>query len=417
MAGSERYVVLGLAPPRSDWFRDVAQWAHAGMVPVEFVKCVSTDELRARLNSPRPHSAVVVDRGLPGLDRDLLDATRRRNCAVIGVGSGAGDLTFDAVLPSRFAPPELTGVLAAHARPIGRADALPGLLDSEPSVAWRGATAMVCGPGGTGSSTVAIALAQGLASSGQATALADLSLRGEQAMLHGAPDLGPGVQELTEAHRTATLSAPEVVSMTWHVEARQYHLLLGLRRRRSWPIVRPRAFERAFDALRRAFDVVIADTDDDLEGEADGGSVDVEERHVMARTVARHADVVFLVGAPGMKGVHALLSVLSEFVDFGVPADRLVLVVNQAPRNPRARAEISRALGELASRDAGVPGPLFLPRRPIDQALRDGARLPGPLAEPLAGVYQAVLDRVGPRPAVSGRPVALVPGALGSWSA
>ncbi len=417
MSGSERYVVLGLAPPRSDWFRDVAQWAHAGMVPVEFVKCVSPDELRARLSSARPHSAVVVDRALPGLDRDLVDAARRRNCAVIAVGAGGGDLAFDAVLPLRFAPTELTGALAAHARPIGRADALPGLLDSEPAAAWRGTTVMVCGPGGTGSSTIAIALAQGLARSGQATALADLSLRGEQAMLHGAPDVGPGIQELTEAHRSATLSPTEVVAMTWQVEARGYHLLLGLRRRRSWPTVRPRAFERAFDALRRAFDIVVADTDDDLEGEAEGGSVDVEERHVMTRTVARHADVVFLVGAPGMKGVHALLSVVSEFVDFGVPVDRLVLVVNQAPRNPRARAEISRALSDLAGSAAGVASPLFLPRRPIDQALRDGTRLPAPLTDPLARVYQAVLGRVGHRPSEGGRPVAVVPGAIGSWSA
>jgi hypothetical protein len=416
MAGTERYVVLGLAPPRSTWFRDVAQWAHAGVVPVEFVKCVSSDELRARLNSARPHSAVVIDAGQNGLDRDLIDEARRRTCAVIAVGAVYGGLDFDAVLPERFAPSELIGTLAAHARPIGRADALPGLLDSEPPAGWRGTTAMVCGPGGTGSSTIAIALAQGLARSGQATALADLSLRGEQAMLHGSPDVGPGVQELTEAYRVSSLSPTEVVALTWHVEARGYHLLLGLRRRRSWPTVRPRAFELAFDALRRGFDIVVADADDDLEGEAEGGSVDVEERHVMARTTARRADVVFIVGVPGMKGAHALLSVVKEFLDFGVPADRLVLVVNQAPRLPRARAEISRAVSELGGSTVGLASPLFLPRRPIDLVLRDGTRLPTSLTDPLVGSYRAVLDRVGPRPGETGQPVAIVPGAIGSWS-
>lgn len=418
MAGTERYVVLGLAPPRSSWFRDVAQWAHTGVAPIEFVKCVSVDELRARLGSSRPHSAVVVDSGIPDLDRDLVDLARRRQCAIIAIGASRRELDVDAVLPSRFAPVELTGALAAHAQPIDRADALPGLLDPDPPAAWRGATVAVCGPGGTGTSTIAIALAQAMAHSGQTTLLADLSLRGEQAMLHGAPDVGPGVQELTEAHRAVTLSPAEVVAMTWHVEARGYHLLLGLRRRRSWPAVRPRAFELAFDALRRAFDVVVADTDDDLEGEAEGGSADVEDRHIMARTTARHADVVFVVGVPGMKGLHALLTVVSEFVDFGVPADRLVPVINQAPRLPRARAEIARALAELAGGLAdGIPGPLLLPRRPIDQALHDGARLPGSITEPLAGAYQAVLDRVGRRPSDRGQPVAIVPGTIGSWSA
>ena len=48
MAG-ERYVVLGLATARSAWFTDVARWATVGSVPVEFVKCIDADELRARL--------------------------------------------------------------------------------------------------------------------------------------------------------------------------------------------------------------------------------------------------------------------------------------------------------------------------------------------------------------------------------
>jgi hypothetical protein len=421
MSGTERYVVLGLAPPRSAWFRDVSQWAHAGLVPVEFIKCVSAEELRARLSSTRPHSAVLVDACLPGLDRELLETARGRDCAVLVVGSGGGPAD-EGVLPASFSPAELTAALAGQARLIGRADALPGLLKVEPPAAWRGSTVMVCGPGGTGTSTVAIALAQGLADSGQATLLADLALRAEQAMLHGAPDVGPGVQELAESHRAGSLSPAEVVALTWHVEDRRYHLVLGLRRRRSWPSIRPRAFELAFDSLRRAFDVVVVDADDDLEGEAEGGSVDVEERHVMARTAARHADAVFVVGQSGMKGIHAVLAAVAELADFGVPVDRLMPVINQAPRLPRARAEIARALAELGGGDGsrgsdGLVGPLFLPRRAVDQALRDGARLPAALSDPLAAAYQSVIDRVGRRLSVVTQPVAIVPGTIGSWSA
>jgi hypothetical protein len=168
--------------------------------------------------------------------------------------------------------------------------------------------------------------------------------------------------------------------------------------------------------LRRAFDVVVADTDSDLEGEAEGGSVDVEERHLMARTVARHADAIFVVGQPGMKGVHGLLIVVAELVDFGVPGDRLVAVINQAPRSPRARAEIARALGELSTGGA-VAGPLFLPRRPVDSILRDRVRLPGELSGPVAAAYDAVVARVGHRASHVVQPVTIVPGTIGSWSA
>jgi hypothetical protein len=210
MTAMDRYVVLGLAPHRSAWFSEVAQWAHAGVVPIEFVKCVSTEELRARLTSTRLHSAVLVDASAPALDRDLLEAARRRGCAVLVVGAAwpgaaspadAGGLPVDACLARRFSPADLTAALSGSARPIGMADSLPAVLDPEPPPQWRGHTAMVCGAGGTGVSTVAIALAQGLATSGQRTVLADLALRAEQGMLHGAPDVSPGVQELAEAHR------------------------------------------------------------------------------------------------------------------------------------------------------------------------------------------------------------------------
>ena len=48
MAG-ERYVVLGLAPARSAWFRSVGLWANSGALPAEFLKCMSAEEMRARL--------------------------------------------------------------------------------------------------------------------------------------------------------------------------------------------------------------------------------------------------------------------------------------------------------------------------------------------------------------------------------
>ena len=138
----------------------------------------------------------------------------------------------------------------------------------------------------------------------------------------------------------------------------------------------------------------------------------------MARTAVRAADVVFVVGTAGMKGAYAMLRVLADLAEFEVPVERLVPVVNQAPRLPRARAEIARTLSELGNTFTdGLPGPLFLPRRQVDPVLRDGVRLPRPLTEPLVRAYQAVFDRVGPRLTEAPPRVAVVPGTIGSWSA
>ena len=46
---ADRWVLLGLAGPRSGWFADVSRWANESTIPVDFVKCVSADEVRARM--------------------------------------------------------------------------------------------------------------------------------------------------------------------------------------------------------------------------------------------------------------------------------------------------------------------------------------------------------------------------------
>ncbi|HEX8769825.1 MAG TPA: hypothetical protein VF711_03545 [Acidimicrobiales bacterium] len=428
MAGA-RYVVLGLAPARSPWFGALGQWAISGSVPVEFVKCVSADEVRARLVGGRAASALVVDAAMPSVDRDLLAAAEHCGCACLVVDDPRVKRDWLAlgaswVLKSGFGRDELLGALAAHARMVVRADcdtdaavASPGLPVTPSS--WRCPLVAVVGPGGTGASTAAIALAQALGDDIRYSGLvllADLKLHAEQAMLHDAGDVVPGVQELVEAHRVGQPMADDVRAMAFHVVDRQYHLLLGLRHARFWSTVRPRAFEAALESVQQAFRMIVCDVDPDLEGEDEGGSFDVEERHVMARTVARRADVVLAVGRPTMKGLHALVRVLSAVLDFGVPPSRVVQVVNGAPRSARARAVVVKALAELAGHDEGLAAPVFLPeRKGVDDVLRDGGRLPAAIGAPLAGCVQALLVRnEAPLPVTV--PEQVRPGSLGRWA-
>jgi hypothetical protein len=169
-----------------------------------------------------------------------------------------------------------------------------------------------------------------------------------------------------------------------------------------------------------AWRAVVCDTDADHEGEEDGGSADVEERHLMARTVAARADAAFVVGLPGMKGTHALVRVIGELLDHGVPPSRIVPVVNLAPKAARARAQLTEAVGTLLAAHVGaaeLPSPIFLPERRVDDALRDGVRLPSVLTAPLAGAFAAVVDRAGSvRPMAAAEPQRVVPGSLGRWT-
>ncbi len=429
MAG-ERYVALGLAGVRSAWFTEVLRWSTVGSIPVEFVKCISAEELRARLASGRPFSVVLIDAGTGAVDRDLLDLASAHEVSVVVVDDGRSTRDWMAigvrgVLPATFNRDQLLETLEHTSRMIGGATALPveDPGDVPAAAARRGRLVAVTGPGGTGASTAAIALAQAFGDDpalGGQVALADLRLSADLAMLHDARDVVPGVQELVEAHRSARPALEQVRSLTFHVVNRRYHLLLGLRRHRDWTVLRPRSFEAAVEGLRRAFPVVVADIDVDLEGERECGSVDVEERNLMARSITARADAVVVVGTPGVKGLHSLVRVVNELRDHSVEPQRILAVVNQAGRNQRARSELTRSFADLTGAGRGtapVVGPVFLPeRRGLDELHRDGARLPSQLTGPLRGAVRAVLDRAPEAVTTASEPVAVVPGSLGSWA-
>jgi hypothetical protein len=435
---ADRYVVLGLAPARAAWFADVARWATSAALPVDFAKVVSIEEVRARLRSGRPFSALLVDGSSPGLDRDLVELAAGHGCAVLVVSEGRGRSWSASgvaqVLPAPLARAQLLDALRAHAGPIRRRDEpamVPGPAgDGEGGGdgGWRGRVVAVTGAGGVGRSTLAMALATGLAADPRdhgLVVLADLALHAQQALLHDAGDVVPGLLELVEAHRNAAPTADDVRRLCFGVGDRGYDLLLGVRRHRDWTALRRWALAAALDGLRRAYRLVVADVDPDVEGEAECGSVDVEERNLLARSVLPAADLVVVVGVPGLGGLHSQLRVVRDLLAVGVEPARVLPVVNRAPRNPRARAEIGGALARLLAADGPPPplagSPLFVPdRRGVDEALRDGAPPPAPLVAPLGDAVRALLDRAPPRtaaPAASENvPVPVAPGSLGSWS-
>jgi hypothetical protein len=361
-----------------------------------------------------------------------VELAREASCAVVMVDNGRaprqwGELGISAVLPAAFGRDELLQVLSQSATPIARAAGTTAVAVTEPVTAgFRGRLVAVTGCPGTGRSTIAAALAQGLASDPRHTdlvCLADLALHAEQAMLHESPDVVPGLVELVEGHRSGVPTIDDVRRLTWHVNARGYHLLLGLRRHRDWTAVRPRAFAAALDGLRRGFRILVADVDSDVEGEQATGSVDVEERNGIARTTLSAADLVVVIGLPGMKGLHGLVRTTRELLGHGVPGAHLLPVVNRAPKGPRARAELTAAFASLlggASGSDDVASPLHVPeRRHLEEVLRDGARFPSAWLAPVTSSVQAVLDRSADddeEREVSTHLEPVRPGSLGSWA-
>ena len=424
---TERFVVLGLAHVRSGWFREVGRWASSAMAPIDYLKCVSAEEVRARLATGRAFSALLADGSLPGVDRDLFDQAREAGCAVLVVDDGVrqrdwADLGASATLADGFTRTVLIDLLHQHGSPIGQVDRLPGTTFGEDHASqWQGHLIGITGPGGAGTSTLAMALAQGLAVDPRhrnLVALADLCLDADLAMMHHAQDVIPGVQELVDAHRVGTPTLEEIRALTFDGGSRGYRLLLGLRHHRDWTAIRVRAFEAAIGSLRRCHRIVVADVDDDLEGEPETGSADVEDRNLMARTIVGQADLVLAVGLPGLTGLHHLVRTCSRLLVAGVEPERLVPVINRSPRNGRARSTITSTFADLVGADRLAHNPIHVgDRRGVDEALLDGVPLPAPLAESIARPTHAILESVGARTPVSPpAPEPIQPGSLGHWT-
>jgi hypothetical protein len=399
---TERYLVVGLARARTDWFAEVGQWTSASILPADFVKCVSAAEVRARIAAAGTVSAVLLDAGAPGVDRDLIAAIHGIGAAPFVVEDGRAPRDWHAlgvtvVLPRRFDPDLLAAHLRASATPVVDPSVRRVEARDEP-VSFVAPSVVVCGVAGTGASTVAMCVAQGLARRPDgrgSVVLADLARDGMLSTYHASPDVVPGVQEVVDAHRGARPGAEAVRAATFPVEPRGYFLLQGLRRPRDWTALPPRATDAALASLRAAFRWVVADVTADLDGEAETGSVDVEERNHLARTSLSSATCVLAVGAPGVRGVRSLVRLLDALHDLGVDGARVVAVVNSAPRAAPARAAITRAVAELTSAPLAA-APIHLPlRRGLERCHHTVEPLPTALVGPVTSAVVATIDRTG----------------------
>ena len=175
----------------------------------------------------------------------------------------------------------------------------------------------------------------------------------------------------------------------------------------------PAPSTRAWKGLRSTFRLVVADVSGDFEGEADGGSVDVEERNHLSRAAALRSTVVLVVGLPGLKGTHSLANLVRELARSGVPGERILPVLNRSPRHPRARAESARTLATLlteAGVSTAVAAPLCVPERKLEEHLRSGSPLPAALVDPVVRSVSRSCEQTGGRGPAVGIPGPHSPG-------
>lgn len=413
-----RYVVIGVTSMRSAWFSDVARWTTSGVIAAEYTQAISIDEVRAILGSGRKISAVLVGATTHGLDREFIALTSSLGVAVIVVTDRSDHHDWDslgtaATLTGRFTPDELRDLLDRHAQPIEpnarRRSAISATIDPEEGLAPLIA---VIGAGGSGVSTIAMALATGLGSRAAntgtepvRTALADLTRSGDLAMYHDVGDVIPGLPELVEAHRGDTPDPVTVRDLLFDIPDRPYDLLLGQRRNRDSAAMAPLSTAAAIDGLRRSYEVVVADVDATIDGEAETGSIEIEHFNAAQRHALRVASVVVVVTSPGMRGIRRLAMLLSTLGRFGVPSSRVLPIWNHSPRRAAARATLTRLTAEINPMEGTLHPPLFIKHvRILEDVHHAVGRIPSVLFESPTSAIGTIIDAQGSRATVVPEP-------------
>ncbi len=403
---TDRFIILGVAHARSPWFATVAAWAAGGAAPLEFSKCLGVAEVEARLRAGQQVSAVLCDLGVSGVDRDLVALAKRHDAVVIAVGPPAGAVSGAALgahadlLPT-FSTVELLSTLQRVATPVSerQAPSVSSIGAERPAAVFAGHLVAVCARGGAGSSIVAMALAQALATERDSfgnVALVDWALSGDQGTYHDSPDVIPAVQELVEAHRMGTPTRAEGTALLRCVADRGYSLLLGLRQRHDWMALTPAAIEATCDSLRRWYRWTVADITAEFDDESTTGSFDIEERNGLARTAISHASMTLAVGSPTLKGLRDLVRLIDDLVRAGCDPLRILPVVNNAPRQRHLRSELTVALGTLGGTPSGL-SPIFIgTRRNLESIIRCADPLPRSFAADIAQATLALCAELGP---------------------
>lgn len=409
---AEQFVLVGVARTRAAWASDLARWSTSGAAPIEFVKCLTPDEAAVVLGSGRRVSALLVDARSAGADRDLIGTAADAGVPTLVISDRTVHRDWDAlgvtaVIEHDPDPRALLDTLARHCTPVDRSRRTArSRLDPDPDTSRPGRLVAVLGTGGSGSSTVAMALAQALASAAVGrVVLVDGGHRNDLAMYHDVGDVLPGLPELVEAHRSDRLDPEEVRRLTFPIPSRGYSVLLGRRRRADWVTLRRRSVDAAIESLGRSFDLTIIDATADLDGQSLTGSADVEDRHAVALAATASADLTLVTGRADLHGLHALVDLLGEVLATGVPADRVVPVLVGVPRSPATRARLTAATSRLAAVGPQGDGasdqlqpPLMLPRvRQLDDRHDRVAPLPISLCAPAGHRIERLLGSLDHR--------------------
>ena len=295
---------------------------------------------------------VVIDDVSSFLTRDKVVRLREKGIRVVGIYDPEGNeglgisflenLGVDLSLPSTISPEEMINAVSQMQPRENYGHSFDHVVgDFSPSRTVQTTThstmIAVSGPAGAGSTEVAIALADIVASRNHTTLLLDCDEVGPSVARRLGFHLHPNILSAIDAVSNASRPLTEMVGRPSGHEASlvNFDVMPGIASAEDWAQLRSMDLEDLFTAARKSWRYIVCNTGPFAEDLSGYGI----ERFGATRATLAEADVIIGVMSPTPTGYMRFLDWMASIRTLG--ADRPVyIVVNRAPKSAYIRAEI-----------------------------------------------------------------------------
>ena len=303
-------------------------------------RCVDHGDLLGTALRDRPR-AVVLDRALGWVDRDLVATLRRAGIEVLGIGgrSGGRDEIGIVGVDATVGADELARILEG----LGPATEPAVPKDADDAVDAGRVVAVWGAAGAPGRTTVAVHLA------------IESARRGARTLLVDGDAWAASVAQLLElAESPSVAQAARLAAHGWPTPLDEclqagpdgLQVLAGLPRAELWPEVTPESWRAVLAAGAAAFDVVVVDVAAPLEEDEELVTDRLPfRRNLMTTGALDHADLALLVVAADPVGLRRGVVAHRQLTDRApATAADVSVVLNRMPRSARHAQDCSRAV-------------------------------------------------------------------------
>ncbi len=363
-------LVLALVRGSHQWVRDLNHWANGSVIDQDFAVVLSIDELLSRADGTDHLIIILVDSENRAVIAKLQAVPEIRDAHIIVVDAS---FSSEIKLPPGthgisypFTPDELGALIAgidkerefqtppreslARRSSLAESRIDPAPASTDPPVAR---VIAILGVGGSGSSTIAMAVAQSLAHSSKVV-LADLCAEADLSMYHDIDRALGGLGELMAMARKATPRISQIRSYCLPAVGRNYFLLPGLRRQEESALWSQKHLEELLNALMSEFDYVVCDLDGSYRSSKTREALGEGSTTLATEVTLSRADAIALVMGNDLRSVHGGLRIYHRLLGDIAPHLPLALCVNRVTRKPLARSghsdlNLAKLTQEIAS--------------------------------------------------------------------